>query len=362
MHENAFNQALEIFRQPKGWCISAIVHTERGFQDHKKTSAKLKEVEQAIADQLLPLSDKDTVKEYITRFEALTSELDFAQSKDGIGIFMDEANEQVIHFPFPVESKVIVDTSYEIRDVLYGQSRLTPYYVLVLGKEDARLYDGYGDKITQVSDRMDLSPEERIYDDASGSWSYSKSRTEANTYHTFLDQIDDLFGLYLSRKRQPFILVGPETDINYFSNHTKHEDLLAGKLSGSYDHAPAEKVFAEIETLVDELSHRKVVEALEQLENSGGQSTRAQGIQAVWPLAFEGRVGTLIIERNYRQSGYSSEEDMSLFLEETEGANVFHKDAMDDLAEKVLQMQGKVMFADAGSMGAYGHVAALLRY
>ncbi len=362
MSETSFNQVMELSRQPKGWCVSAILHTERGFQDHKKTSAKFKEVEQAIEDQLLPLSDKDTVKQYLARFEALTSELDFAQSKDGFGVYMDETSGVVVHFSFAVESKVIVDKSFEIRDVLFGLSRPTPYYVLVLGKEDARLYDGLGDKITQVSDRMDLSPEERIYDDPNGSWTYSKSRTETNTYHTFLDQIDDLLGLYLSRKKQPFLLVGPEADINYFSNHTKHEDLLAGKLSGSFDHVSAEKVYAEIETLVDELSHRKVAEAIEQLENAGGQSTRAQGIQAVWPLACEGRVGTLIIERNYRQSGYSSEEDMTLFLEETESATVFHKDAIDDLAEKVLHLHGKVLFADEGSMDAFGHVAALLRY
>lgn len=355
-------QALQRLRQPEGWCISAILRTERGFQDHKKTSAKFKEVESQAMEQLATLADKDTVQLYRDRLEQLTADLDFAHARDGIGVFLDQSGGEVVHFSFPVESKVIVDRSFEIRDVLYGVSRLVPYYALVLGKEDARLYHGVGDYLVRVSDRMDLSPEERIYDDPHGAWKFTKTRNDNDPWHAFLNHLDALLGQYLHRRQAPFIVLGPEADINYFANHTGHKEHLAGRVSGSFDHMADERIFPEVEPLVDELARRRVQEVMEDIDHRAGAGGRAQGLQDIWPLAQAGRVQTLVLERNFHKPGYSTPDGMALFYDQTDAAPVFHKDAMDDLAEKVLDMQGEVVFAEAGSMEPYGHVAALLRY
>jgi hypothetical protein len=362
MMGHPLQQALRRLRQPQGWCVSAILRTERGFQDHKKTSAKFKEAEQLALEQLEALAGKVAMASFRQRFEHLTSALDFAHAQDGFGLFFDEAGELVVHFAFPVESKVIVDQSFEIRDVLYGASRLASYFALVLGKEDARLYHGVGDRLVQVSDRMDLSEEERIYDDPHGAWKFTKTRGDNDNWHSFLDHIDQILGQYLHRRHDPFVVLGTEADVNYFTNHTKHGNLLAGKRSGSYDHVSSEKILAEIEPLVADLSSRRVQEVMERLDSSVATGGQSRGLQDIWPLARAGRIQTLVLERNARKPGYSSSDGMALFYESNDAAPVYHKDAMDDLAEMVLDMQGEVVFAEPGTMDAYDHVAAILRY
>lgn len=361
-NRNAFHRALESLKEPQGWCVSIVLHTERGFHDHKQVAGKFKEAVHQVGKQLEAVADKPNVKSYLQRLEEQADNMDYTKFKDGLGLFMDENNVLVVDFPFPVEDKALVDRSFEVRDLLYGASSLRPYFVLLLGKEDARLYNGLADKLVQVSGRMDLSPEERIYDDSQEDWKWEKPRVETNTYHPFLHRIDDLLGLYLARRHQPFLVLGPDADINHFVNHTRNAAYLGGRLAGSFDHMEDDKVYEAIAPLVSDLTRQRIQAALERLANEGGQGVRAQGLQDIWPLAGEGRIGTLLVERDFHQVGYSTEDGTALFLEPENAAPITHRDAVDDLAEKVIEMQGDVVFTDAGTLAEYGRVAALLRY
>lgn len=361
-NKNPFHRALESLKEPQGWCVSIVIHTERGFHDHKQVAGKFKEAVHQVNRQLEDVGDKQIAKGYAQRLDEQSDTLEFTKFKDGLGLFMDENNVTVVDFPFPVEDKAIVDRSFEVRDLLYGASGVRPYFVLMLGKEDARLYNGLADRLVQVSGRMDLTPEERIYDDGPEDWRWEKPRVETNTYHPFLHRIDDLLGLYLARRHQPFLVLGPDADINHFINHSRNTAYLGGRLAGSFDHMEDDKVYEAVAPLVADLTKQREAAALERLANEGGQGVKAQGLQDIWPLAGEGRVGTLLVERDYRQPGYSTEDGTALFLDPEEAAPVAHRDAVDDLAEKVIDMQGDVVFTDPGTLADFGRIAALLRY
>lgn len=360
--QSSFYQHFEYLRHPEGWCVSILLRTERGFQDHKKTSAKLKDAEQQAVEGLQKKFGAQSVKRFQELFHSETETLTFAHSKDGIGIYVDNRGARVVHFPFEVRPRVVVDQSFEIRDILYGISLSSPYYVLVLSKDESRLYNGINDELIQVSDRGDLSEEDRIYTDPHGVWKFSKGRSDNDHWHDHLNHIDQLMGHYLNRRPQPFFILGMEADNNYFANHTRHGEWIAGKASGAFDQAGSEQIMAAVGPLMEGLTNRRLAESMEVVRSQASSSTIAQGIRDIWPLASAGRVQTLMITRTYSVTAYTTADGQALYYQEEPNATVYHADAVDDLAEMVLGMNGEVVFSMDDSLASYGHVVALLRY
>lgn len=360
--QSSFYQHFEYLRHPAGWCVSILLRTERGFQDHKKTAAKLKDTEQQAVEGLQENFGAQAVKRFQELFHSGTENLSFAHSKDGIGIYVDDRGARVVHFPFAVSPRVVVDQSFEIRDILYGISLSSPYYVLVLSKDDSRLYNGINDVLVQVSDKGDLSEEDRIYTDPHGVWKFSKGRNDNDRWHDHLNHIDQLLGHYLNRRLQPFFILGMEADTNYFANHTRHGQWMAGKASGAFDHAGPDQIMTAVGPLMEGLTRRRLEETMDIVRSQASSSTLAQGIRDIWPLASVGRVQTLIITRSYSVAAYTTTEGQALYYQEEPQATVYHADAVDDLAEMVLEMNGEVVFSMDDALAPYGHVVALLRY
>ncbi|MDX2134406.1 MAG: hypothetical protein SFV52_06455 [Saprospiraceae bacterium] len=353
MYKSLFNQ---LRTTGDGWCVSIVLPTEKGFQDHKMTDATLKgafrEAEMALEEKGL---DKRAVKDLMDRLHALAEGVDFAHGEEGLGFFVGGQVAKKVDFPFPVHRKVIVDTSFEVRDLVYGMGSLDEYFFLTLSRNDSRLYYGLGRKLWDVTKHHEGLEDLAVEAD----WSFDKMHGDHDAFQTYLQHVDKNLGQYLNRRKLPVIVGGNEESLNFFFNHTHHGEHLKGRLNGSFDQVQETRLAEALEPILHDIRVARAENVKDQLAEAEGRHKASHGIVNVWPLAREGRVDQLVVERGYRCPAYVHNHE--LFLEEPDSEVVVQvEDAVDDLIEIVLGHQGSVFFVPAGTFEP--KVAALLRY
>lgn len=354
-------ETLNQLRKEEGICISILLPAERGFQDHKKTDAVLKMALKNVENQLFEKYGKRAALPFLEKLEAVMQDFDLANSMDGVGFFVNENLALKVDFPFDIKEKIIVSDSFETRDLVFAVNRLESYYVMLLSKEDARLYLGFGKELTEISDRHDAETES-VYEEAEhGAWKYTKVRSEANVYHPFLNKLDKILGHYLDRRRLPVILLGDKESTNYFENHSDHRADIAAKIAFNYKNQRLSEIAELIAPEVELLGWKRAQNVRAELDEAVGHNLYAAGLQRVWQAAFEGRVHKLLVEKGFHTPAFLSADGYEIQFAPTQNF-VKMEDAVDDLIEKVLDQNGEVFFCRPGELTDFQSIAAILRF
>jgi len=84
--------------------------------------------------------EKDLMENYpdemsilvMRKLRAIINGLNFNSYKKSIAIYVSPVFEKVLYLDIPVEEKIIVDESFEIRDLVYCKKQLHKYLVLLV--------------------------------------------------------------------------------------------------------------------------------------------------------------------------------------------------------------------------------------
>lgn len=350
-------------------CISMIIPTDR--TDKKKNYETVKKAVQKakmlLRSKALPA---DLTKELIFKIENSTLHLS-ERVLDGLGIFISPSSSAVLAFPFEVKQKIIVDSTFETRDLIYLQQFSTPYYILNLSKKGVHLFKAVMNELTEIKDgNFPL-----LYDDqyeyerasiANASTSSLKGferdknqLTEIRLKAVFRDA-DAFIKNYLADGSN-FILAGTQRMIGLFQEISGLHEHLAGKISGSYN----EKNIAKLGELSWETFVRakkgRLADTIKNLEEKKN-GYLAEGLQQAWTAAKEGKGLMLMVEKDLHHRAYRKANESRLYLQPPARPYEIVPDAVDDLIETVKKKNGKVIFTENARLRSFDHLALVLRY
>ena len=355
-------------------CVSVIVPTHRISTNTKEDHIRLKNAIKRVSESLHEQYDKKKVTPLIERLEKIVeNELDYANLLEGLGIFISPNLEKIVHIPFEVEERVIVDTSFEVRDLLLSLNRELDYNVLLLSENNIRFFQGKGRNLMEIQDEQfqeNFSGDEYEYQKAnfinpakgSPEGTAEKANEEQKKMKEFLKHLDNKLGNYINTK-EPLFLLGDKQILGEFTDVTHHPDAIQGKLPGNFQHLTVHEVADKVQTEVKRYMHEHQEKALRNLEEEVGFDRVSSGLPNVYRDAIEGKGATLLVEEGYSEPAYLDETNYQLALspENTEGYKKLH-DAVDDVIEKVLEKNGTIQFVQNGKLQKYGKIAMILRY
>ena len=76
------------------------------------------------------------------KLRAIIKGLNINTHKKSIAIYVSPVFEKVLYLDIAVEEKIIVDESFEIRDLVYSKKQLHKYFVLLLSGKESQMYLG----------------------------------------------------------------------------------------------------------------------------------------------------------------------------------------------------------------------------
>lgn len=290
---------------------------------------------------------------------------------NGVGVFLSATTDLIITFPFDVRPKVIVDHTFEMRNLRYLMQYSEHYYVLNLSKKGVQLHIGERDELEEIHDgkfpllyKDQFQYERAAIADSSSSRlkSFEKDKTEISEMRlkaVFRDA-DAMIKGYINGGKK-VILAGSQRMTSLYRSITNYEDHIVGKISGSFNRNNFGKLTDsawqafirfkknEIATLVKDLDEK----------NSGHL---AEGLPEAWAAANKGKGLMLLVEKDLHYRAYRKDNTDTLALNPPKKPYTILADAVDSLITTVESKNGRVLLTENNQLRGHGHLALVLRY
>lgn len=299
----------------------------------------------------------------IQKLKAVIKGLNFNTHKKSIAIFVSPVFEKVLYLDITVAEKIIIDESFEIRDLVYSKKQIHKYLVLLLSGKESRIYLGNSESFVRIVSNSAQSVNAYINEVPERVANFSDfSKRKETIMNKFLQHIDNSLNIILNAYNLPLFVLGTERILGHFKNTTKHNGAVIEYIQGNYEEATIPELREILEPHITDW--KKVIQKnlLNKLEEAAGKKKLAIGMRDVWHEAMSRKGRLLVIEKNYMYAAQHGSSDEIIYKAiEPYNKYSYIKDAVDDVIEKVLENGGDVEFVDEGILKDYHHIA-LVQY
>ncbi len=225
------------------------------------------------------------------------------------------------------------------------------YYVLSLSEQMSRLYEGFRDKLIDIQDT-------NFPFEISNNVSHAASRD--TQLKEFFQQTDQYFAQYYKQDPLRVVVVGEERSLAIFKALTTHQDCYLGTVKGDFTATSVYDLGKIVWPVVKEAIAGANENAMNDLETAAAKHKVVSGIEAV-VQSVETETGSILyVEEDYHVNGSINKINLSqVFSKHVDILEVID-DIVDIIIEKVLKMNGTVIFLNNGSLMKLERIALIL--
>jgi hypothetical protein len=344
--------------------ISIIMPFEPKMNLKASLDHSLKVAIQKTEKELLENYPKEVGDLVLNKLHNIITGLNYNTHKKSIAIYVSPVFEKVLYLDIPVEEKIIVDESFEIRDLVYCKKQLHNYLVLVLSSKESKMFLGNSETFVRISSTTPDSVYAYVNDAPERVANFSDvNERKAIITEKFLLHVDKGLDIILNAYQLPLFVLGVEKIIGHFKKLTKHGAAVIDYVHGNYEEATGEELKRVLHTYVADWKQVKQKDLLNLLNDAADKKKLAVGIKNVWAEAMNQKGRLLVVEKNYMYPAQHGGNADEIYPAGTVFNKFSHiKDAVDDVIEKVLENGGDVEFTDPPLLGKYEHIALIEYY
>jgi hypothetical protein len=293
------------------------------------------------------------------KLKSVTGKLDFSTHSISIAIFISPFFEKLLYLDFPVEKKIVVDESFDIRDLVYSKKEMHEYLVLQLSQDECRLYLGSPGGLVRI---LSNTPRFVHFSQTATPAETGNGQVKAHelTTENYLHYNDNVLDVILKAYPLPLFVLGNATLTSYFKGLTKHGAAITNYLEGDYDKAGIEQLKTLLQPQLADWKKVKEKRLLSQLAAASGNQLLATGLNNVWREARNRGGHLLIFEKDYpyQVENQNANNVIEQAMKPYKGFSCI-KDQLDEAIDRVLENGGDVEFVDKDVLKAFDHVALL---
>lgn len=342
--------------------ISIIIPTNTKYPQFKHDQEKLKLLVKKVKENISNEFPPSIAEPLIAKLSKVYQEIDFTHLSKGLAIYVSREQEKIFHLPFPVSEKIIIDKSFEIRDLLYATKHTLDYLVLLISSNGNKLFKGFNTSLEEIK-LIDAPRDVKEWkiDLASKVGNFTDAEVvKEETLEKYLRDIDKSISAELKTMDLPLVILGVEKINNLFKNITKNEHAIIGYVSGNFEHATLPEITDKVAVVFENKFAKEQQEYLNLLDDAVGKGNFASGINEVWRVAMEQRGRILLVEKNYTCPAKYGKTKYTLLTNDIDRDSIYTlKDAVDDLIEIVLKFGGDVVFLEEGKLLDHNRIALI---
>jgi hypothetical protein len=260
-------------------------------------------------------------------------------------------------------SPVIIDESFEIRDLVYSKKQLHKYLVLLLSSNESRIYLGNTDSFVKIAANTPETIFANTRDTSEKVANFSSPAEHKEiVMEKFLHHVDNVLQGILNAYHLPLFVIGTKRIAGHFNSSTRHKAAIVEFIHGNYEDATLPQLRALLLPYVTDWKKVKQKDILNQLDAAASEKRLTFGIKDVWREAMGRKGKLLIVEKDFMYAAeHGASEDVIYKTIEPYNKFSYIKDAVDDVIEKVLENGGDVEFVDKDVLKDF-HRIALIQY
>ncbi len=299
---------------------------------------KLQLLEQEAEQKLIAGYSYSTAEPVLKRLKTVVKNLDYSTHKKSVGIYVSAEGEKVFYLDMPLEERVIIDTSFNIRSLIEAKKSSKQYLVLVLGVTISRIDFGDGENLISMftnackkSHHKYISPLENLLIETD------------NNLNIMLNYFPSL----------PVFVLGNAYTLNRFKTITKNKTHITQLVETCNDDVTTGELKEALHPYIFNWDFTRMKYLNHTLANAMEGGKIAVGISNVRKAANR-RTRLLVLEKDYTLPAVKAGKKTNATLDDAP-----FTDAVDEVIEKVLSGGGEVAFADKSVLKDYQHIALI---
>jgi hypothetical protein len=344
--------------------ISIILPFEPKMSLKSEVAQSLRSVSERIEKMLAGAYPEDSSALVMEKLHRIIRGLNMNTHKKSLAIFVSPVFEKVMYLDVPVEERITVGESFDIRDLVYAKKQAHKYLVLLISYNRCQMYLGEGSNLVRIISNKTTSIHPYVNDvpERVANFSDMSERKEV-MMDKFIHKIDNNLSMVLNAYPLPVFVMATRRIGGHFKKLTRHTGSILRYVHGNYDDTPADQLKEVLAPYIRnwrEVVHRDI---LNRLEDAYGKGMLATGIRNVWHEAMNHKGRLLVVEKDFIYPALRKDRS-DIVPADPECNNRFSyvHDAVDQVIEAVLENGGDVEFVEKDLLSHYGHVALLQYY
>lgn len=345
-------------------CISLIMPFEPKMSLETELAYKLDLAADKIEKEIRRRYTEAETEPVMERLRHLLKLLDYNTHKKSIAIFVSGTYEKVYYLDLPLDEKIVIDDTFEIRDLIYSKHEIHKYLLAVLSSKHCKVY--LGNTVQFFPVLLDTPNHVAAYaneiPEKVANFTDEHARKEI-MLEKFLHHIDNALGQLLKAYNLPLFVMGTDRTIGHFKKISHNTGRVLKYVHGNFEEKTESELKAIMEPYVADWRRIIQQDLLRQIESARNANRVAIGLREVCKdvLLKKGRL--LILEKNYLlpTSLATIAGNMDRYRPSDEHA-FYIKDAIDDIIERVLASGGDVEFVDEGLLSHFQKMVLIEYY
>jgi len=319
--------------------VSLFMPFEPKMVAKNKLVCKLQLLVQEVEQKLVKGFSFAAAEPVLKRLKAVVKNLDYSTHKKSVAVYVSAKAEKVFYLSTPLEEKVIIDTSFNVRSLIAHQKNLQHYLVLVLGTNISRVYYDCGEQPVAMFTNI-----------------RKKSGDEyGSSLENFLKETDDNLSIILNCfPSLPLFVISNAYTLGRYKTITKNKAYFTQLIEADGKEVMMNKIKTALQPYMRNWNYIQAKHLRHTLVNATDNSRLATGIDDVVKVAHQRRAKLLVLEKDYTCPVVKAEKAANGSLN-----NAPFTDAVDEVIERVLSTGGEVVFADGEVLKNYQHIALI---
>ncbi|MDD3972515.1 MAG: hypothetical protein PHY13_05410 [Clostridia bacterium] len=370
----------EIIYEEEGPFVSLYQPTHRSFPENKQDTIVFGNLLRVIENSF-NMYNKDLAESILKPLYKLEKDLSFWNNTlDGIAVLASKNKCVIYNLQSPVKEFVSLADSFHIKPLIMAFQSLDSYQVLGLSRNNFSIYQGnrYGFLEIELAQDVPRKLEDVLGKDLTEPYlshgSYGGTGGSA-MYHGHADnkfEIDkdtEKYFRYVGKyvyenfskpSKLPLILISLKEYHSLFKDLSNNKYLINECIDYSYDSLTTDDIKTKVADVINSINSEKISGLVESFKNAEAESLASSDIINVSKAAFEGRIKTVLIEKNKTMSGKINHSNGSVEYQ-TEQDNSY-SDLLDNIAQLVLLYKGEVFILPKDKMPSKTGISAIFRY
>ena len=345
-------------------CISLLMPFEPKMGLKKELDHKLKIAQDKIERELRENYPPEKSSPVLMKLKRVISELNYYTHKKSIAIFVSPLIDKVYYLDIAIEQKIIIDETFEIRDLVFSKKEIHKYLLVVLTNKQTKIYLGNTHSFIRITTTFPEYAEAYKVDYSEKVANFSdENKKKEILLNKFLMHTDNGLSLLLKSYNLPLFVMGTTKTIGYFNAITRNSKYIVDFIHGSFEDKTESELSALMRPKLEGWKKIKEQRLLTQIDDSLGKRKLAVGMKEVWKAASEMKGRLLIVEKNYIYPAEHGASPEIIYGTDLSNHNAFYiKDAVDEIIEKVISSGGDVEFVDEGVLKDYQKIVLIEYY
>jgi hypothetical protein len=338
--------------------VSVIMPFDPKMASKERIRHSLKVAADEVKRQLYQNYTEETAKIVLEKLHTAISGLDYTTHKKSVAIYISPLVEKIYYLSIDVQEKIMVDESFEIRDLVLNKKDMHEFLLAVISAKKEKIYVGNSEKITPIVANH-MAHIKRDLPERVANFSDPKKIKEIHL-RNFLRHIDNGLSFILKAYPLPLFVMTTEKTMGYFRQVTKNAQYITGFIHGNFEHASEYELLQSLGPHLENWKSVTEKDVFNRLKTAQNDFKLSAGIADVWKHANCKHGQLLVVEKDFCYPAQRGANGETIFCADNTEKIFNVKDAVDDIIERVLEGGGDVEFVD--DLKDYEHIALIEYY